>query len=65
MYRAEIDKKIRELIDHIIDKPADEITLDDYTVLRDVRCMESEEDSRERMERLQSLVTANLGVSHG
>ena len=61
MYRAEIDAKLKEIVDHIIDKPAGKITLDDYTIMRDVRCMESEEDSRERMERLMSVAASGFG----
>ena len=61
MYRKEIDAKLKEIVDHIINKPKDKITLDDYTILRDVRSMESESDSRERMERIMSMATAGFG----
>ena len=61
MYRTEIDEKLKEIIDYVISKPAGKITLDDYTILRDVRTMESEADTRERMERFSSMVTSGFG----
>ena len=60
MYRTEIDKKIKKIVDRIINKPEDKITIDDYTILRDVRCMESEADSKRRMERLMSVATSGF-----
>ena len=63
MYRTEIDTKLKEIVDHIIDKPAAKITLDDYTILRDVRCMESEADTRERMERMLSVAATGFGAA--
>ena len=62
MFRGMIDEKLMEITEHIVSKPVDEITLDDYTILRDVRSMESEADSRERMERIMSMASA--GFSH-
>lgn len=62
MYREKIDGKIEKVVDYIIEKPESKITLDDYTILRDVRAMESDKDTRERMERLVSAVGA--GFSH-
>ena len=61
MYRTEVDEKIKELVDHITSKPVDEITIDDYTILRDVRGMESEADTKQRMERLMSVATTGFG----
>ena len=63
MYRTEIDTKLKEIVDHIIDKPVAKITLDDYTILRDVRCMESEADTRERMERMLSVAATGFGAA--
>ena len=63
MYRKEIDTKLKEIVDHIIDKPVAKITLDDYTILRDVRCMESEADTRERMERMLSVAATGFGAA--
>ena len=60
MYRTEIDTKLKEIVDHIIDKPVAKITLDDYTILRDVRCMESEADTKERMERMLSMAATGF-----
>ena len=61
MFKRQIDEKIKEIVDNIISKPTDEITLDDYTILRDVRIMESESDTRERMERLASMAVSGFG----
>ena len=61
MFKRKIDEKIEKVVDHIISKPEDEITLDDYTVLRDVRSMESESDTRERMERFASMAVNSFG----
>lgn len=61
MFRGQIDEKLKEITDYIISKTAAEITLDDYTILRDVRTMESEEDTRERMERFASMAASGFG----
>ena len=61
MFKRKIDEKIEKIVDNIISKQEDEITLDDYTVLRDVRLMESESDSRERMERLMAMAGTGFG----
>lgn len=64
MFKGKIDEKIEKIVDHIICKPEDEITLDDYTILRDVRSMESEADTRERMERLASMAFSGFGSAN-
>ena len=64
MFKGKIDEKIEKVVDHIISKPDDEITLDDYTILRDVRSMESESDTRERMERLASMAFSGFGSAN-
>ena len=61
MFKGKIDEKLEKIADHIISKPEDEITLDDYTILRDVRSMESEADTRERMERFASMAVTGFG----
>jgi len=64
MFKGKIDGKIEKVVDHIISKPEDEITLDDYTILRDVRSMESESDTRERMEKFASMAVAGFGSAN-
>ena len=53
-----INNKIEALIDYIINKPNEEITLDDYNILsaeiRDIRFRKSQEGSTERMARLMA-----------
>ena len=59
--REKIDEKIREIVDYIIGKPVNKITLDEYTILRDVRNQESAADSQERMAKLLSVATGGFG----
>ena len=60
MFKRKIDEKLEKIVDNIISKQEDEITLDDYTILRDVRSIESESDTRERMERLASMAVSGF-----
>ena len=64
MFKRKIDEKIEKIVDHIIGKPEDAISLDDYTILRDIRSMESEADTRERMERLASMAFSGFGSAN-
>ena len=64
MFKRKIDEKLERIVDNIISKQDDEITLDDYTILRDVRSMESESDTRERMERLASMAVSGFGSAN-
>jgi hypothetical protein len=64
MFKGKIDEKIEKIVDSIISKPEDEITLDDYTILRDVRHMESDADTRERMERITAMVSSGFGSAN-
>jgi hypothetical protein len=64
MYKRQIDEKLKKIVDNIISKPENEITLDDYTILRDVRHMESEDDTKERMERLMSMASYGFGSTN-
>lgn len=54
--KEKIEAKIESIIDYIISKPEEEITLDDYTILaaevRDIRFREADRASKERMEQL-------------
>ena len=64
MFKRKIDEKLEKIVDNIISKQENEITLDDYTILRDVRSMESESDTRERMERLASMAVSGFGSAN-
>ena len=64
MFKRKIDEKLEKIVDSIISKQEDEITLDDYTILRDVRSMESESDTRERMERLASMAVSGFSSAN-
>ena len=64
MFKRKIDEKLEKIVDHIISRPEDKISLDDYTILRDVRSMESESDTRERMERLASMAVSGFGSAN-
>ena len=54
--KQQIEGKISEIVDFIINKPASKITLDDYTILsselRDIRFRESQADNSKRMAEL-------------
>ena len=56
--KEKIENKIEAIIDYIISKPEDKITMDDYMILasevRDIRFREHESVKEERMERLLS-----------
>lgn len=51
--KQRIEEKIEAIIDRIINKPTEEITLDDYTILtaelRDIRFRESQAENGKRM----------------
>ena len=51
-----IEAKINAIIDQIISKPTEEITLDDYTILsselKDIRFRKSQAESTERFRQL-------------
>lgn len=56
--KEKIEVKIESIIDYIISKPDNEITLDDYTILasevRDIRFREADSASKARMEQLMA-----------
>ena len=57
--QEKMEKKIDEIIEHIIAKPVEEISMDDYTILssevRDIRFRKSQEESSRRMADLMAL----------
>ena len=70
--KDKIEKKIAEIIDYIIKKPAKEISLDDYTILQNelngIRNQEAQIGNSKRMAELMAFVTnPNLtnGISKG
>jgi len=60
--KEKIANKIAEIVEHIMSKSAEEITLDDYTILanelKEIHLMESQIESRERMAELMSMVAS-------
>lgn len=54
--KEQIEEKIHEIIRYIISKPAEEISLDEYTVLAneriDIRSVETQKESERRMAEL-------------
>lgn len=56
--KERIEAKIEEIIDLIIKKPTEEITLDDYTILtaelRDIRFREDQEANRTKFTELMA-----------
>lgn len=66
--KERIEKKIADIVEHIISKSIEEVTLDDYTVLtyelKDIRSQESSADSARRMAELLS-VGFNSPVASG
>ena len=60
--KAKIEKKIGEIVDHIVSKPVAEVTLDDYTILtnelKEIRLRESQADQGKRMAELMAMVAA-------
>ena len=61
--KEKIETKITEIVDYIITKPAEEVTLDDYTILqnelKEIRISESKADNGKRMAELISMVAAD------
>lgn len=56
--KEKLEKKIEAIVDYIINKPENEITLDDYNVLsselRDIRFREQQADNAKRMSELMA-----------
>ena len=63
-----IETKIEDLVNHIISKPIEEVTLDDYTILtnelREIHNQESQAANGQRMAELMGLITSNSVAAH-
>ena len=63
MMKDAIEAKIRDLVNHIINKPITEVTLDDYTILtnelREIRNQESQAANGQRMAELMGMLATN------
>ena len=61
--KEKIEKKISEVVDYIVSKPAKEITLDEYTILqnelKEIAVRESQTDHNKRMAELLSIVSGS------
>ena len=60
--KEKIESKIEEIVDFIVSKPIEEVTLDDYTILtnelKDIRFRESHAGQNKRLAELMSMVAA-------
>ena len=60
-----IQVKIEEIVDHIISKPAADITLNDFTILheeiKDIRFRKSQEESTDRFKQLMVAAYPSVG----
>lgn len=58
-----IETKIEELVNYIINKQVEDVTLDDYTILtnelREIQNKESQAANGQRMAELMGLITSN------
>ena len=67
--KEKIKNKIEEIVDHIVSKPASEVTLDDYTILtnelKEICYQESSAEHGKRMAELMSMVTAPAAPVYG
>lgn len=58
-----IETKIEEIVGYIINKPVEEVTLDDYTILtnelREIKNKESQAANGQRIAELMDLVISN------
>ena len=62
-----INGKIGEIVDYIISKPVEEVTLNDYTVLheelKDIRFRKEHEASNDRLKQLMAVGFPDIGFS--
>ena len=63
--KEKIENKIAEIVDYIISKPSEEVTLDEYTILqnelKEIAVRESQTDHNKRMAELLSIVSGTGG----
>ena len=63
--KEKIESKISKIVDYIVSKPTEEVTLDDYTILnnelKDIRYRESQVGQNKRMAELMSIVSSAPG----
>ena len=59
--KDKIETKIEQIVDFIVNKPIEEVTLDDYTILnnelKDIRFRESQAGQNKRMAELMAMVS--------
>ena len=67
--KEKIEIKIEEIVDHIINKPVEEVTLDDYTVLTNeltgIRNAEAKADQGKRMAELMAMAGTGFAPACG
>lgn len=63
-----INGKIKSIIEYIISKPNEAITIEDYNILsselKDIRFRKSQEENNGRIQQLMSLAFPNAPISH-
>lgn len=61
--KEKLEKKIAEIVDYIVNKPASEVTLDDYTVLqnelKEIAIRDSQADHNKRMADILAVVSGS------
>ena len=67
--KEKIEGKIHDLIDYITNKPIEEVTLDDYTVLTNelagIRNAEAKADQGKRMAELMAMAGTGFAPAYG
>ena len=67
--KEKIENKIIEIVEHIISKSVEEVTLDEYTILqnelKEITYRESQADHAKRMAELMSMVTSPSAPVYG
>lgn len=67
--KEKIEKKIAEIVDYIVSKPVEEVTLDDYTILTNeligIRSAEAKAENGRRMADLMALANPASAPVYG
>ena len=67
--KEQIQAKIQEIVEYIIRKPVEEVTLDEYTILvnelREIQNKENQADNSKRMAELVAMATAPSNSLYG